>query len=183
MNNYYLYFGRLSKEKGIINLVNAWMKYVVGHNNEWLFICGDGPEKETVENMVSQSEIKSININILGGQPRDVVFEYVSKTKAVIIPSIWYEAGPLTMIESFSMGIPVIVSDLGNLGYSVIEGVHGAKFDPLNPDSIVEAINRFNTYDYEKLRNNCLALFEEKYTKEKNKELFEEIYKKGKIYG
>ena len=48
MNNYYLYIGRLSEEKGIINLANAWKKYVVTHSDEWLYICGDGPEKETL---------------------------------------------------------------------------------------------------------------------------------------
>ena len=44
MENYYLFIGRLSEEKGIINLVNAWIEYVKGHSDEWLFICGDGPE-------------------------------------------------------------------------------------------------------------------------------------------
>ena len=86
------------------------------------------------------------------------------------------------MIESFSMGIPVICSELGNMGYTIIEGVNGAKFDPLSTDSIVDAINRFNIYDYEKLKKNSLITFEEKFSKEKNMELFREIYESGKVY-
>ena len=148
MDNYYLYIGRLSEEKGIINLVNAWKKYVVTHSDEWLYICGDGPKKETLERILLQNSKLPLNISILGIQPRDLIFEYISKAKAVVIPSICYETGPLTMIESFSMGIPVICSDLGNMGYTIIEGEKGAKFDPLSADSIVYAINRFNTYDY-----------------------------------
>ena len=181
MDNYYLYIGRLSEEKGIINLVNAWKKYVVTHSDEWLYICGDGPEKDTLDIILEYSKLP-LNISILGPQPRDMVFKYISKAKAVVIPSIWYETGPLTMIESFSMGIPVICSDLGNMGYTIIEGENGAKFDPLSTDSIVDAINRFNTYDYEKLKKNSLIAFEEKFSKEKNMELFREIYESGKVY-
>ena len=181
MDNYYLYIGRLSEEKGIINLVNAWKKYVVTHSDEWLYICGDGPEKDTLDIILEYSKLP-LNISILGPQPRDMVFKYISKAKAVVIPSIWYETGPLTMIESFSMGIPVICSNLGNMGYTIIEGENGAKFDPLSADSIVDAISRFNTYDYEKLKKNSLITFEKKFSKEKNMELFREIYESGKVY-
>lgn len=182
MDNYYLYIGRLSKEKGIINLVNAWKKYVVKHSDEWLYICGDGPEKGTMERILLQNSKLPLNISILGIQPRELVFEYISKAKAVVIPSICYETGPLTMIESLSMGIPIICSDLGNMGYTIIEEENGAKFDPLSTDSIVDAINRFNTYDYEKLRKKCFATYEERFSKEKNMELFREIYESGKVF-
>ena len=37
MDNYYLFLGRLSKEKGIINLVNAWIEYVRNHSEESLY--------------------------------------------------------------------------------------------------------------------------------------------------
>ena len=86
------------------------------------------------------------------------------------------------MIESLSMGIPIICSDLGNMGYTIIEEENGAKFDPLSADSIVDAINRFNTYDYEKLKRNSFITFEEKFSKEKNMELFREIYESGKVF-
>ena len=181
MDNYYLYIGRLSEEKGISNLVNAWKKYVVTHSDEWLYICGDGPEKDTLDIILEYSKLP-LNISILGPQPRDMVFKYISKAKAVVIPSICYETGPLTMIESFSMGIPVICSDLGNMGCTIIEGENGAKFAPLSIDSIVDAINRFNTYDYEKLKKNSLITFEENFSKEKNMELFRKIYESGKVF-
>ena len=181
MDNYYLYIGRLSEEKGISNLVNAWKKYVVTHSDEWLYICGDGPEKDTLDIILEYSKLP-LNISILGPQPRDMVFKYISKAKAVVIPSICYETGPLTMIESFSMGIPVICSDLGNMGCTIIEGENGAKFAPLSIDSIVDAINRFNTYDYEKLKRNSLITFEENFSKEKNMDLLKKIYESGKVY-
>ena len=181
MDNYYLYIGRLSEVMGISNLVNTWKKYVVTHSDEWLYICGDGPEKDTLDIILEYSKLP-LNISILGPQPRDMVFKYISKAKAVVIPSICYETGPLTMIESFSMGIPVICSDLGNMGCTIIEGENGAKFDPLSIDSIVDAINRFNTYDYEKLKRNSLITFEEKFSKEKNMELFRKIYESGKVF-
>ena len=157
-------------------------KYVGSHIDEWLYICGDGPERESVEDIVRQNNPKVVNINVLGGQPREKALGYISDAKATIIPSIWFETGPMTVIESFSMGIPVICSDLGNMGCTIIEGENGAKFDPLSTDSIVDAINRFNTYDYEKLKRNSLITFEEKFSKEKNMELFRKIYESGKVY-
>lgn len=182
MENYYLFIGRLSEEKGIINLVNAWIEYVKGHSDEWLFICGDGPERGTVESVISQNNATAINVSVLGRQPREKALKFVAKSRAIIVPSIWYECCPMTIIESFSMGTPVICSDLGNMGYTVIEGENGAKFDPLSTDSIVDAINRFNTYDYEKLKKNSLLTFEEKFSKEKNRELFRLIYEAGRVY-
>lgn len=180
MDNYYLYIGRLSEEKGIINLVNAWKKYVVTHSDEWLYICGDGPKKETLERILLQNSKLPLNISILGIQPRDLIFEYISKAKAVVIPSICYETGPLTMIESFSMGIPVICSDLGNMGYTIIEGENGAKFDPLSADSIVDAINRFNTYDYEKLRKTALLHLKRNFQKRRIWNCLERYMSRGK---
>ena len=182
MDNYYLFLGRLSKEKGIIILVNTRIKCVEEHRDEWLYNCGDGPEKEAVKDVVRQNNNKAININILGGQPRENTLEYISNAKATIIPSVCFETGPMTVIESFSMGIPVSCSDLGNMGYTIIEGENGAKFDPLSTDSIVATINRFNTYDYEKLEKNSLSTFEEKFSKEKNMELFRKIYEAGRAY-
>ena len=182
MDNYYLFLGRLSKEKGIINLVNAWIEYVRNHSEESLYICGDGPERESVEDIVRQNNPKVVNINVLGGQPREKALGYISDAKATILPSICFESGPMTVIESFSMGVPIICSDLGNIGCIIIEGENGAKFDPLSTDSIVDAINRFNTYDYEKLKRNSLITFEEKFSKEKNMELFRKIYESGKVY-
>lgn len=83
MNNYYLYFGRISEEKGVINLVHAWKKYVGSHIDEWLYICGDGPEK-TLEQILLQNSKRPLNVNILGIQPRDLVFEYISKAKRLL---------------------------------------------------------------------------------------------------
>ena len=68
------------------------------------------------------------------------------------------------------------------MGCTIIEGESGAKFDPLSTDSIVDAINRFNTYDYEKLKKNSLIIFKENFSKEKNMVLFRKIYESGKVF-
>lgn len=98
-NKYYLYVGRISKEKGIVYFCEA-----IGRMKEKGIVVGDGPEKEKLQRKYPQIEFVGWKNNI-------EVKEYMKKAKFLIFPSIWYEGAPLTIIEAHSLGLPVIVSD------------------------------------------------------------------------
>jgi glycosyltransferase involved in cell wall biosynthesis len=72
----------------------------------------------------------------------------------------------MSIAEAFSVGTPVVCSDLGNSGDLVVEGVNGAKFHANSPDELVSAINRLVTY--ENIYESTLSEYEMKYTKDKN---------------
>ncbi len=98
-NKYYLYVGRISKEKGVKYFCEAIKKL-----NYKGIVVGDGPQKKDLEKMYP-------DIEFTGWKSSDEVRQYMRKARALIFPSIWYEGAPLTILEAQKMGLPVIVSD------------------------------------------------------------------------
>ena len=99
-NELFLFVGRLSKEKGCDLFCNAIKD--LGLRG---LVVGDGPEYEYLK-----TEFGKSNIEFVGWKSRSAVFEYMKKSRALVFPSRWYEAAPLTVPEALSMGLPCIVS-------------------------------------------------------------------------
>ncbi|MFA5770300.1 MAG: glycosyltransferase family 4 protein [Patescibacteria group bacterium] len=99
-SNYFLFAGRFSQEKGIIPLLQIFSK--LPKNN--LIVIGDGPQKKTVD-----SYKKYKNIEILNWLNKKLLYRYIQKSLAVIVPSLSFEVMPLTPIESNILGTTVIV--------------------------------------------------------------------------
>lgn len=97
-NEYYLYVGRVSKEKGVENFCRAISE--LGLKG---IVVGDGSEKERLEN-------KYPNIEFTGWKDKKEVKQYMKGAKALIFPSLWYETAGLTILEAGVMGIPCIVN-------------------------------------------------------------------------
>ena len=107
---YALYLGRLSKEKGIINLIKAFEKL----DNGMLYIAGDGPEKENILEFIKQKKLEN-KIKLLGFLNKGQVKDTVSKCSFIIVPSIWYENCPYSVLETMAIGKPVIGSNMGGI--------------------------------------------------------------------
>ena len=105
IGDYFLYFGRLSKEKGIMTLLQAFLHYPEGR----LLIIGEGNLNEEIQEYIFNNSLK--NVNLLGYMTGEKLNSHIMNSKFVILPSQWYENNPLSIIESFRYGIPVIGSD------------------------------------------------------------------------
>lgn len=168
---YFVFLGRIDELKGIKVLLDAWKNI----KNEQLLIVGSGPEELYVKNFVKENNIK--NINMVGSIVNKEVKKVLSKAKAVIVPSIWYETFGMVSIEAFSVGTPVIASDIGALS-NVINNSNGIRFSPKSIEELNNAIykisdnNNLEKYIYESYKDYC-----EKYTKEKNYRILLKIYK------
>ena len=101
-NEYYLYVGRVSKEKGVDLFCNAITK--LGYRG---IVVGDGSEKMQLEKQYS-------NIDFTGWKSKEEVKKYMKNAKALIFPSRWYEGAPLTPLEAMQYGIPCIVSNVSS---------------------------------------------------------------------
>jgi len=138
-NNYLLYFGRLSKEKGVNVLIKA-MRWV--NSNIKLKIVGNGPEGEVALLRLQREKNKNSNqIQFLGYKNQNELKEIIKNSLAIIVPSQWYENCPLSILEAFSFEKSVIASKLGGIPELVKDGKTGFLFEPGNTKDLAKKIN------------------------------------------
>lgn len=139
---YYLYFGRLSEEKGVMTLLKA-IERVPG---VLLKIAGTGPLEQELKSYVGEKQLQDrvLFTGFLSGQQ---LVDVVSGAKCVVLPSEWYENGPYAIMEAMAAGKPVIVSDLGGLPEIVSDGETGYVFEAFKPDGLAACINKVETLD------------------------------------
>lgn len=128
-DGYALYFGRLSKEKGILNLINAFEKCDKGT----LYIAGEGPEKENIEKIVTDRNLEN-RVKLLGFLNKEQMTEIIRKCKFVVVPSIWYENCPYSILETLAIGKPVIGANIAGIPELVKNEQSGLtyKYDDVN---------------------------------------------------
>lgn len=165
--NQYIFAGRLDKLKGVDKLFEAWNK--MGKNAPKLIVCGMGPMSEWCFNFINENDC---NIDLKGLVDNKEVLEIIARSKGAILPTQWYEGFPMNIVESFSVGTPVICSDLGNTGDIVEEGVTGCKFRHDDIDDIIRAVRKSEEIDY----NRCYREYEQKYSEAVNYRLLMDIY-------
>jgi len=161
-NGYLLYIGRISKEKGIFDLVRA-MK----NNNQKLYIAGSGPEKENVEKLIKDEKLEE-RVKILGFLIASEVKDDVRKSRAVVVPSVWYENCPYSVLETIAIGKPIIGADIGGIPELVIENENGLLFESGNSEDLSRKIDLM--YDDKLYKKFCEG--SKKLSKQYDKELY-----------
>ncbi len=106
----FLFLGRLDPLKGIEDILKEWEKVP---DDVVLNVAGDGEEDYERE---LKKKYSRRNVSFLGRLSGDKALEVLERSKAMIFASRWYEGFPMTIIESFSKGTPVIGIDFGNYG-------------------------------------------------------------------
>ena len=126
---YALYFGRIIKEKGVLNLIKAFKNI----ENNKLYIAGDGPDMEKVKKYIKDNKLEE-KIKLLGFLNSDQVKNYVRKARFIVVPSVWYENCPYSVLEALAMGKPIIGSNLGGIHELVKNNETGLiyKYDDIN---------------------------------------------------
>ncbi len=133
-DDYFVYYGRLSEEKGILTLLKA-KKHLPEPK---LKIIGDGPQRPVLEDFVRDHRVE--NVEFLGNRGGEELISLVQNSRFVVVPSEWYDNSPLVIYESFSMGKPVIVSTLGGMPELVEPGEDGFHFPPGDVDELTDRI-------------------------------------------
>lgn len=132
--SYALYVGRLSPEKGIVPLMEAWRQLPHIH----LKIIGDGPLSDWVKDYIQQHQLHQIEL--LGFCSLVEVIERLRQALVLLLPSIFYETFGRTIMEAYAVGTPVIASRLGAMTELVIEGGTGFLVEPGNAESITQTV-------------------------------------------
>lgn len=132
--NQFVFVGRLDKLKGIDLLLETWKEI-----KEFdLIICGTGPEEEWCKKFIAEKRIS--NIKMMGFIQNDKTMGIIAESKALILPTQWYEGFPMTIVESLACGTPVIGSNIGNVDNLIEDGITGLKFQYNSTGSLREKI-------------------------------------------
>lgn len=168
---YALFVGRLSVEKGLGVMLEAWRQ--LGGKIP-LKILGDGP----MSSLVTSAMQEMPEIEWLGRRPLEEVYEVVGNAAFLVFPSEWYETFGRVAIEAFARGTPVVASKIGAITELVDHKRTGLHFRPSDPADLAIQIEWLLSHPQElsQMRQEVRAEFEAKYTADDNYNRLMEIY-------
>lgn len=167
-DNQFIFAGRLDKLKGIDVLLKAWK--IIGENAPRLIICGTGPMSEWCEKYIFENELSMVEL--LGYVENIKVMRLIGESRALILPTQWYEGFPMTIAEAYSRGTPVIGSNIGNVGSIINHGINGWKFNSDYPEELADIVMHISGDDLDFTSDKILL------DKEKNVNALLNIYSK-----
>lgn len=166
-----LYLGRLSVEKGVDVLIDAWNKLEVP-----ISVIGTGTLEDRMRSAAGSK------VTMRGFLSDEEVTEAMRQASFLVMPSIVYEGFPMVVAETFSAGTPIIASRLGALAELVEDGVTGLHFTPGDPDDLAEKVRWAHAHPAEMaaMGRNARLRYERSYTPEANYTRLIEIYEEAR---
>lgn len=160
---YAVFVGRLSHEKGIDTLLQAWP---LVSSPLRLRIVGDGPLRDRV---CAAAQLDD-RIEWMGWKDPAEVLDLVGNAGCLIMPSVWVEGFPRSLVEAMAKGTPMIVSRLGAMAELVEDRRTGLHFEAGNASDLAGTVERFfsNITNIGAMRSNVRGEFEVHYTAEAN---------------
>lgn len=135
-SDYFLYLGRLSREKGILTLLKA-INSLQGSTK--LKIVGKGQLEEEIVDYIANNRLENY-IEMLGYQGGEELEDIIRKAMFVVVPSEWYENFPYAVLEAFAYGKPVIGTNIGGIPEQIDDGINGYLFKYKNTSELAEKI-------------------------------------------
>lgn len=163
----FLFVGRLSPEKGLPVLLDAWRSFGSGHV---LSVAGTGPQAQLLNGLHG--------VRALGAVRGEGVMSLMQQACALVLPSICHEQFPRVLAEAMACGLPVIASRLGALGELVDDGRTGLLFNPGDAHDLSFKMAWALQHPNEMAAMGRLARlrFNERYTPARNLELLMAVY-------
>lgn len=178
---YALFVGRLSREKGLSTLLQAWRRLPQHYR---LDIAGDGPERERLESQARENGLS--NVQFRGRLSHEDTITAIKGARCLIVPSRWYETFGMSIAEAFACGTPVICSRLGAMQELVADGHTGLHFSSGDPNDLAAKVEQAWSHPNEMIAmgRRARAEYKAKYTAERNYPMLMDIYKRAlKNYG
>ncbi len=167
-----LFVGRLSPEKGVATLAGA-----MGLLSEaQVDVLGEGPEQDRLRNIP--------RLTLLGSAGPQEVHARMSRAAYLVLPSIWYENFPRTLVEAYGAGLPVIASRIGALKEIVEEGRTGLLFEPGSASDLASkmAWADANPGEMRRMGSNARQEYEQRYSPDINYRQLTAIYEAAARY-
>lgn len=141
--NYMLYFGRLAPEKGLKTLISASAKSGIK-----LKIVGTGPEESSLHTHARET---GGDIEFIGFCNKENLWPLVKQSRAVVLPSEWYENAPMSLLEANALGKVVIGADIGGIPELIEHGQTGYLFESGNVDQLAMLLSAVDSMSNPKL--------------------------------
>jgi glycosyltransferase involved in cell wall biosynthesis len=170
---YVVFVGRLSAEKGVKFLVETFQDLP----DIQLKIIGDGPLNNDIQDYIRNNNLK--NIHLAGYRNSIEVNRFMKSARFLILPSLCYEGFPMVICEAYSLGLPVLASNLGSLPELIVDGVTGLLFNPGDKNDLKYKIRKlWHSDDFLKsMGMSAKSEFERKYSGDINIVHLLKIYK------
>jgi glycosyltransferase involved in cell wall biosynthesis len=168
---YAMYLGRLSPEKGIATLLEAWRD---APGRVSLQIAGTGPLQEIVEQAAAENE----NIEYLGFASDSVVDQSIKDAAVLVLPSVNYEGFPKTIVEAFARGTPVVASRLGAMEEAIDDGVTGYHFNAGDSSDLARVVTKLaeEPISMQSMRVAARQAYLDHFTADKNYAIMMDVY-------
>jgi len=171
---YAIFAGRLSPEKGIGTLLDAWRRL---DGRLPLKIVGDGPLQDTV----AQAAAVTPGVEWLGRREHGELLDLIGDAVCLVQCSEWYETFGRTIVEAHARGTPTLVAQLGAVAELVEPGRSGLLFQPGDAGQLADCVARLldDPATTARMRQQCRAVFLERFTAERNHQLLMDIYRRA----
>ena len=114
---YFVYAGRLAPEKGLATLLRA-----AALARQKLVLAGSGPEEERLRRL---AENFGADVVFAGHLDKPALQRLIGEALALVLPSEWYENAPISLLEAYALGRPVIGARIGGIPELIAEGETG----------------------------------------------------------
>lgn len=131
---YFLFAGRLAPEKGIATLIRAAAKA-----GQRLVIAGTGPDEAMLKALVGEL---GADVTFAGYVSGEALHRLIGQASALVLPSEWYENAPISVLEAYAMGTPVIGAAIGGIPEMIVEGETGFTARSGDADDLASALSR-----------------------------------------
>jgi glycosyltransferase involved in cell wall biosynthesis len=168
----FVYAGRLSPEKGVDVLIRAAGLAA----DVKVEILGDGPERARLEQLADK--VAPGRVRFHGRVGREAVHDAMRASLATVVPSVWYENQPITILESFACGVPVLGTQLGGIPELVEDGVTGYVTPARDADALAARMGDLasNPHRAESIGRAARAFVEQGFAPAKHLQRLAEIY-------
>ena len=157
LSNNLVSIGRLSKEKGFMDLLIIFNKILKKYPDYKLNIIGDGEEKEKLENYIKENNLEK-NVIMHGFKSKDYINNILLDSMVYLMTSFTESFG-IVLIEAMSYGIPCVAFSSAEGAEELIEnGKNGYLIDDRNIDEYVKKVEFLmdNVKERKKMQNNCI---------------------------
>ena len=172
---YFLYFGRIERNKGIFTLLRAMQLSGLAIP---LFMAGEGRALNEAKAIVEKEGIS--NVHFVGFKSGDQLAQLIRGAICTVAPSELYETFGLTLIESFAHGRPVVASRIGGMTEVVSDGQDGFLFEPGNAEELADHMLWFSKHPTEAVEMGMSGRkkIESKFSPEEHYQALMNVYEK-----